>query len=368
MRIGCVKEIKKHEYRVGLTPMSVKQLVKNNHQVFVENNSGLISGFTNDDYIKSGAVILNKEEVWNKSDMIIKVKEPLKEEYKYLREDLILYTYLHLASNKPLTEALLNSKTKAIAYETIQKGKDLPCLRPMSVIAGRLGVIEGSRLLSIHKKGEGILISGVPGVERGKIVIIGAGVVGENSIKMAIGLNANVTVLDIDINKLTYLDDLYKNKITTLYSNEENIINSLKNADIVIGAVLLPGAKAPKLIKKEYLIYMKKGSVIVDIAIDQGGSCETSKPTYHDNPTYEVDNIIHYCVANIPGAVPKTSTISLNNATLPYALKLANLGFEEAVKSLEDLKYGVNTYKGYCTYKAVSEAFNLEYRPIETFL
>ena len=366
MNIGCVKEIKKLEFRVGLTPGSVNEYVKHGHKVFIETNAGLNSGFPDEDYIAAGAEILAAaKEVWEKSDMIVKVKEPLAEEYQYFREGLLLYTYLHLAADQDLTDALLAKKVKAVAYETIiLEDGTLPCLKPMSSVAGRLGVIEGAKHLEKPAGGSGVLISGVPGTKRANVAIIGAGVVGESALKMAVGLGANVTVLDINIEKLTYLDDLYGNRITTLYSNSHNIEEACKNADLVISGVLLPGAKAPKLIKREYYKNMKVGSVIVDIAIDQGGSTEVSRPTYHDKPTFVVDGIVHYCVANMPGAVPQTSTIALNNSTLKYGLLIADKGLEEAVKISRPLKAGVNTYLGKCTCEGVCKAFNLKYQAI----
>ncbi len=362
MIIGCVKEIKKLEYRVGLTPGSVLEYVHNGHKVYIESNAGLNSGFTNDDYIKAGAEILDSaEEVWNKSNMIVKVKEPLAEEYKYFREDLILYTYLHLAANKELTKAMLKSKIKGVAYETIiLDDGSLPCLKPMSEVAGRLGVIEGAKHLEKPFGGSGLLLSGVPGTKRANVTIVGAGVVGESALKMAVGLEANVTVLDINLNKLTHLDQIYGNRITTLYSNKHYLEEACVNADLIISGVLLPGAKAPKLIRRSFYKKMKPGSVIVDIAIDQGGSTEVSKATYHDNPTFVVDEVVHYCVANMPGAVPQTSTLALNNATLKYGLLLANNGLEKAIKISKPLKMGVNTYKGLCTCEGVCKAFNLE--------
>jgi len=363
MIIGTVKEIKNLEFRVGLTPGSVKEYVSHGHQVYVEKNAGLNSGFKDEDYIKAGAIILKTaKEVWEKSDMIVKVKEPLEPEFKFLREGLILYTYLHLAANEDLTYALLKSKTQSVAYETITESDGtLPCLKPMSEVAGRLSAIEGAKYLEKPFGGSGILISGVPGVEKAKATIVGAGVVGENALKMLVGMNADVTVLDVNLRKLTYLDDIYGNKIHTLYSSQANLEMAIKRADLVIGAVLLPGAKAPKLIKRAYYKDMKPGSVIVDVAIDQGGSTEVSKATYHDNPTYVVDGIVHYTVANMPGAVPMTSTNALNNATLPYGLMIADLGLDMAINRSRALKLGVNTYNGEMTCLGVAEAFNLPF-------
>ncbi|MDY0023765.1 MAG: alanine dehydrogenase [Candidatus Izemoplasmatales bacterium] len=366
MNIGCVKEIKKLEFRVGLTPGSVNEYVKHGHKVYIESNAGLNSGFPDEEYVRVGAEILpSAKEVWEKSDMIVKVKEPLQEEYQYFRENLVLYTYLHLAADQALTEALLAKKVKAVAYETIiLEDGSLPCLKPMSSVAGRLGVIEGAKHLEKTMGGSGVLISGVPGTRRANVAIIGAGVVGESALKMAVGLGANVTVLDINIDKLTYLDDIYGNRITTLYSNSHNIEAVMTNADLVVSGVLLPGAKAPKIIKRDYYKNMKPGSVIVDIAIDQGGSTEVSKATYHDKPTFVVDGIVHYCVANMPGAVPQTSTIALNNSTLKYGLLIADKGLEEAIKISKPLKMGVNTYNGKCTCIGVCEAFDLKYQAI----
>lgn len=362
MRIGCVKEIKKYEFRVGLTPSSVKEYVSHGHEVFIEKGAGVNSGFDDESYIEVGAKILSSaKEVWEISEMIVKVKEPLKDEYQYFREGLILYTYLHLAADEPLTTALLEKKVIGVAYETMAlDDNSLPCLKPMSEVAGRLSVIEGAKYLEKPFGGSGLLLSGVPGVERANVCIIGAGVVGENALKMAVGLEANVTILDINLKKLTYLDEIYGNKVQTLYSNAHNIEKSIAKADVVISGVLLPGAKAPKLIKRSYYKNMKPGSVIVDVAIDQGGSTEVSKATYHDDPVFTVDGIIHYCVANIPGAVPKTSTLALNNATLRYGLLIANQGIVKAISVSNTLKLGVNTYHGNCTCKGVSDAFGLE--------
>jgi alanine dehydrogenase len=363
MIIGTVKEIKNLEFRVGLTPGSVKEYAAHGHTVYVEKGAGVNSGFSDELYVKAGASILkNAEEVWKQSEMIVKVKEPLEPEFKFLREGLILYTYLHLAANEDLTYALMKSKTQSIAYETITEDDgSLPCLKPMSEVAGRLSAIQGAKYLEKPFGGSGILVSGVPGVEQAKVTIIGAGVVGENALKMLVGMGADVTILDVNLRKLTYLDDIYSNKIQTLYSSQANLEKAIKQADLVIGAVLLPGAKAPKLIKREYYKDMRPGSVIVDVAIDQGGSTEVSKPTYHDNPTYEVDGIVHYMVANMPGAVPMTSTNALNNATLPYGLMIANLGLDMALNRSQALKHGINTYEGDITCPGVAEAFDLPY-------
>lgn len=363
MIIGTVKEIKNNEFRIGLTPSAVREYISHGHQVLVESNGGLGAGFSDEEYVAAGAEIVKKAaDVWGRSDMIVKVKEPLEAEFGYLREGLLLYTYLHLAANEALTHALMKSKTQAIAYETIMlPDGSLPCLKPMSEVAGRLSAIEAVKYIEKPFGGSGILVSGVPGVPGAKATIIGAGVVGESALKMLVGLGADVTIMDINLNKLTYLDDIYGNRIKTLFSSSDNIEKAVKASDIVIGAVLLPGAKAPKLIKREYYKDMRPGSVIVDVAIDQGGSTEVSKPTYHDNPTYVVDGIIHYTVANMPGAVPRTSTIALNNTTLKYGLMIADLGLDIAMNRSEPLKLGVNVYQGKCTCEGVCEAFNLEY-------
>lgn len=366
MIIGTVREVKHNEYRVGLTPSSVKEYVHHGHQVLVETSAGLGSGFTDEDYVVAGASIRQTAaEVWKNSDMIVKVKEPLESEFPFLREGLLLYTYLHLAANEALTHALIESKTQAVAYETIElEDGSLPCLKPMSEVAGRLSAIEGSKYLEKPFGGSGVLISGVPGVDRANVSIIGAGVVGENALKMLVGMGANVTILDINLKKLTYLDDIYGNRITTLYSSSDNIERCVKQSDLVISAVLLTGAKAPKLIKRAYYKEMRPGSVIVDVAIDQGGSTEVAKATYHDNPTYVVDGVIHYSVANMPGAVPRSSTIALNNATLKYGLMIADYGLDIAINRSNALKLGVNVYHGQCTCKGVCTAFDLPYLKI----
>lgn len=362
MKIGTVKEIKKYEFRVGLTPESCRSYIAHGHQVYVEKDAGVGAGFNDQDYINAGAIILPKaSDVWQKVDMLVKVKEPLSSEFKYLRKDLILYTYLHLAANKDLTDALLESKTTAFAYETISENHMLPCLKPMSEIAGRLGAIEGAKHLEKHTGGRGILLSGVPGTKQGHAVIIGAGTVGENALKMLVGLGARVSILDINLNKLAYLDDIYGQSIQTLYSNEKHIKQVLKDADLVISAVLLPGSRAPKLIKRSYYQFMKPGAVIVDVAIDQGGSTEVSQPTYHDAPTYVVDGILHYSVANMPGSVPRTATEALNHATLNYGLKIADLGVEKAVASYPSIRQGLNTSDGHINYKGVADAFGYTY-------
>jgi alanine dehydrogenase len=366
MIIGTVREVKNKEFRVGLTPSSIKEYVHHGHQVYVEAGAGESSGFTDQDYISAGAEILpTAADVWTKSDMIVKVKEPLESEFKYLREGLILYTYLHLAANEDLTHALMNSKTQSVAYETIELADgSLPCLKPMSEVAGRLSAIEGTKYLEKPFGGSGVLISGVPGVAPAKACIIGAGVVGENALKMLVGLGADVTILDINLKKLTYIDDIYGGRVKTLYSSQDNIEKTVKQSDLVVSAVLLPGAKAPKLIKQAYYKDMRPGSVVVDVAIDQGGSTEHAKATYHDNPTYEVDGVVHYSVANMPGAVPRTSTIALNNATLRYGLMIADFGLDLAIQKSNALKQGVNVYHGHITCQGVAEAFDLPFQQL----
>lgn len=366
MIVGTVKEVLKNEDRIGLSPDSIREYVNNGHTVLVETNCGLASGFSDDDYIKSGAIIKQSaQEVWESSDMIVKVKEPQEAEYKYFRKDLIIYTFFHLAADEALTKALIKFKTTAIAYETIElEDGSLPCLKPMSEIAGRLSVLEGSNYLQSNFGGKGVLISSVPGVKRVNVVIIGAGNVGKNALRMAVGLNAVVTIIDKDLGKLTEIDHLYNGQVTTLYSTSQNIFNSLKTADLVISSVLLKGAKAPKLIKNEYYQHMEKGTVIVDVAIDQGGSTESSRRTYHSDPIYQVDGIIHYCVGNMPGAVPKTATIALNNTTLMYGLEIANKGMDIS-KLSEPLLKGINVFDGEITYQAVADAFDLKYKKLK---
>ncbi len=359
--VGLVKEIKNNEFRVGLTPSCVKAYINDGHKVLVEKGAGEGSGFEDSEYIEAGAEIFEcAEKVWNTAEMIVKVKEPIEVEYKYLREDLVLYTYLHLAADKPLTDVLLNNKVKAVAYETITDAAGgLPCLQPMSEIAGRLSIQEGAKYLERPFGGRGVLLGGVPGVQKANVVIIGAGAVGMNACKMAVGLGANVTVLDLSARRLAYIDDIFSSRVNTLYSTKANIQDSIRDADLVIGAVLLKGEAAPKLILKKQLSGMKKGAVIVDVAVDQGGCIETTKATTHQDPVFIVDDVVHYCVANMPGAVSRTSTIALTNTTLRYGLKLAGMGFEDAVLSDSGLAEGVNCYNGMCTCEGVAKAFGL---------
>jgi len=370
MIIGIPKEIKAQEERVAITPAGVEALKKDGHTVLIEKHAGLGSGFTNEDFIKAGAEILETpQEVFEKAAMILKVKEPLEQEYSFLREGQILFTYLHLAAEPKLVEALLEKKVTGIAYETVQlEDCSLPLLTPMSEVAGRMSVQIASRLLEKYYGGMGILMGGVPGTPPAKVVIIGGGIVGANAAKMAMGLKANVTLIDINLDRMRYLNDIYAESLTTLYSNSYTIREQVKKADVVIGAVLIPGAKAPKLVTEDMVKKMKQGSVIIDVAIDQGGSIETiDRVTTHENPTFVKYGVIHYSVANMPGAVPRTSTIALTNATLPYTIKLAKKGMN-AVKENKALAKGVNTYKGYLTYEGVATSLNLAYKPIEELL
>ncbi len=370
MKIGVTKELKNHEYRVGFTPDNVLAFIKGGHQVFVEKHAGEGANFTDEEYRFNGATIVETApEVFQIADMIIKVKEPEPEEYQYLREDQILFTYLHLAPNKPLAEALMAKRVKAVAYETIVDAEgNLPCLRPMSQIAGRLSIQEGAKYLERPFGGRGLLLGGVPGVERGKVVILGGGIAGTYAAKAAVGMDAQVVLLDVNLNRLTYLDDVFGASITTLYSTESNIVKSLAEADLVIGSVLIPGGATPKLIRREHLKMMKKGAVIVDIAIDQGGCCETSHTTSHADPVYIVDDIVHYCVGNMPGAVPRTSTIALSNTTIHYAVLMANMGLEAAIRANPNLAQGVNIYGGKCTNRNVAESLGLPYEPLAELL
>jgi len=366
MIIGTVKEIKNQEYRVGLTPSCVKNYVTHGHQVVVQQGCGLGSYFSDEEYLQAGATILaTAKEVWEKADMIVKVKEPLASEYGYFRSDLLIYTYLHLAADEHLTKALLASKCNSIAYETIEDNFGLPCLRPMSEIAGRLSVQEGAKYLEKPYGGRGVLLGGVPGVEKGNVVVIGAGSVGVNAARMAYGLGANVSILDINQRRLNEVDDLFEGKIATLYSNQYNLENALRSADVVIGAVLIPGYTAPKVIRREHLALMKPGTVLVDVAIDQGGCFETSHVTTHDQPIYIIDGIVHYCVGNMPGCVARTSTMALTNTTLRYGLQLADLGLKGALAKDPGLVKGLNTYQGQCTCEGVAQAFGLEYHPYQ---
>ena len=361
MKIGCVKEIKLQEYRVGMTPDNVHDFVLHGHDVMIETGAGAGSGFDDEAYRAAGAQIRpTAEEIWAQAAMIIKVKEPLEAEYPLMRDGQIVYTYLHLAANRALTEAMMKSGCIGVAYETIEdKQGGLPLLKPMSEIAGRLSIQEGAKYLEKPFGGKGVLLGGVPGVHSAKVIILGAGIVGTNACKMAVGLGADVTVMDVDLDKLRALDALYSGRVHTLYSTPSAIHNAVKNADLVIGGVLIAGASAPKLLKRDYLKDMIPGSVIVDVAVDQGGCFETTKATYHNDPVYEVDSIVHYCVANMPGAVPRTSTLALTNATHAYGLKLANQGVDALMASDPLFKKGINIYHGACTYDKVAKHFDI---------
>ncbi|CAM5782026.1 MULTISPECIES: alanine dehydrogenase [Brevibacillus] len=370
MIVGIPKEIKNNENRVAITPAGVAALVQNGHSVRIENSAGLGSGFTNEDYTAVGAeIVATAAEAWA-ADMVMKVKEPLPSEYGFFREGQILFTYLHLAPEPELTRALVEKKVVAIAYETIQLDNGaLPLLMPMSEVAGRMSVQIGAQFLEKPYGGKGVLLGGVPGVPKGEVVVIGGGIVGTNAAKMALGLGANVTILDVSADRLRQLDDLFQGRVQTLMSNSFNIANAVKKADLLVGAVLIPGARAPRLVTEEMVKTMAPGSVIVDVAIDQGGSIETcDRISTHDNPTYEKHGVIHYSVANMPGAVARTSTLALTNVTVPYAVQLANKGYRQAVLDNRPLSKGVNVIDGKVTYKAVAEAHNLPYVALEEVL
>ncbi len=367
MIVGVPKEIKNKENRVGMVIAGVRALSMAGHKVLVQHNAGVGVGITDDDYRKAGATILESaKEVYDKADMIVKVKEPLPEEYALLREGQILYTYLHLAADERLTKALMERKIVGIAYETIQPADgSLPLLAPMSAVAGRMATQIGATYLQHDHGGKGMLLGGVTGVDRASVVVLGGGVVGVNAAKMAVGLGAKVSILDVNVARLDYLSDVFGNEITTLYSNSESVEKAVTNADLVIGAVLVPGAKAPKLVTREMIAKMQPGGVVVDVAVDQGGSVETCRPTSHEHPTYTVDGVIHYAVPNMPGAVPRTSTYALTNVTLKYALMLANMGWREAVAKDEALLKGVNILNGKVAYKQVAVDLGLPYEPVK---
>jgi alanine dehydrogenase len=370
MFIGVPKEIKNNENRVALTPAGVVTLVKAGHIVLIEKDAGIGSGFADEQYIEAGAeIIKDRKEVWSKSDMIMKVKEPLESEYQYFRQGLILFTYLHLAAEPALAQALKDKGVLAIAYETVSVNNTLPLLTPMSEVAGRMAAQIGAQFLQKNNGGQGILLAGVPGVNRGKVTILGGGIVGTNAAKMAIGLGADVTIIDVSADRLRQLDDIFGNQVKTLMSNPYNIAEAVAKADLFIGAVLIPGAKAPKLVTEDMVKSMKPGSVIVDVAIDQGGIVETSDHvTTHDNPTFVKHGVVHYSVANMPGAVPRTSTIALTNVTVPYALQIANKGVLKAISENAALKLGVNTANGEITYEAVARDLDYQYVPVEEAL
>ena len=370
MIVGILKEIKTEENRVCMTPAGVEVMIANGHTLLVEKSAGIGSGFDDAAYAKAGAEIVNAPaEIFKRSDMLMHVKEPLPAEYDLIRENQIIFTYLHLAADERQTQALIKSKAVCIAYETIQKPDgSLPLLTPMSEVAGRMAIQEGAKYLEVAQGGRGVLLGGVPGVDPANVVVIGGGIVGINAAKMACGLGAKVYILDMNLDRLRYLSDVMPANCFNLYSSPATVRELIKQADVVVGAVLIPGTKAPKLISREMLKTMKPGSVLVDVAIDQGGCFETSKATTHGNPIYTVENVVHYCVANMPGAVPRTSTLALTNATLPYAVKIANKGWKKAMQDSPDIKLGANVVHGQITYRGVADAFNLTYVPIDTLL
>lgn len=367
--VGVPKEIKTREYRVGMTPAGVRSLTARGHMVLVEKNAGEGSGIRDVEYVTQGATIVpTAADAWG-ADMVVKVKEPLTSEYGFFREGLVLYTYLHLAAEPELTRALTAAKVKGVAYETIENDDGtLPLLRPMSEVAGRMAVQVGATCLEKERGGKGVLLGGVPGTRRGRVVILGGGVVGRNAATIAIGMGAQVTVLDLRADTMAYLEDVFGGAIETLYSNPTNIEEVVARADLVVGAVLVTGAKAPRLVTRELVSRMQPGSVIVDVAVDQGGCIETCRPTSHDHPTYEVDGVVHYCVPNMPGAVSQTSTWALTNTTMGYALRIADLGLEAAVRADRVLAKGINTYGGHVVYEPVAHAHGLTFTPLASLL
>ena len=370
MIIGVPKEIKNNENRVALTPAGVQELTKFSHKVYVQSTAGEGSGLLDEEYVAAGAEILPTiEEVYGIADMIMKVKEPIEQEYKLVKEDQLIFTYFHFASSQPLTEAMIKSRSVCLAYETVEKAdRSLPLLVPMSEVAGRMSVQEGAKYLEKPMGGRGILLGGVPGVRPAKVMVLGGGIVGTHAAQMAAGLGADVTILDINLNRLRYLSEVMPANVNTFYSNEYNIRELLSSHDLIIGAVLIPGKKAPHLITRDMLKDMRPGTVLVDVAVDQGGCIETCKPTTHQDPTYVIDGIVHYCVANMPGAVPYTSTLALTNATLPYAIQLANKGWQKACIDNQELLLGLNVIHGDVVYEGVAEAFNLPYVPVDAHL
>ena len=370
MKIGLPKEIKDNEYRVGLTPAGVNALVNAGHEVFVQKTAGEGSGFTDDQYVKAGGKLVETaDDAWGEGDMVVKVKEPIAPEYPRMRENQLLFTYLHLAPELELTKQMMERKVTGVAYETITdaQGK-LPLLTPMSEVAGRMSVQVGATYLEKMNGGKGVLLGGVPGVPAANVVIIGGGVVGTEAAKMAVGLGARVTIIDRNLDRLRQLDDIFLSKVQTLASSRYAIEEAISHADLVIGGVLVVGAAAPKLVTRDMLHLVPNGSVLVDVAVDQGGCFETTHATTHSNPTYYEEGVLHYCVANMPGAVPRTSTFALTNATLPYAIALAGKGFEKAIRDDAGLREGVNTYAGKLTYEAVATSQNLEYTPLSSVL
>jgi alanine dehydrogenase len=367
MIIGVPKEIKNNENRVAVTPAGVKEMLKHGHTVYVQSTAGVGSGFSDDEYKAAGAKMLPTiEEVYSIAEMIVKVKEPIESEYSLIKKNQLVFTYFHFASYEPLTHAMIKSGAVCLAYETVEKkDRSLPLLVPMSEVAGRMSIQEGAKYLEKPLKGRGILLGGVPGVKPAEVLVLGGGIVGTQAAKMAAGLGAHVTIMDISLPRLRELDDIMPANVDTMMSNEYNIEAMIQRADLIVGAVLIPGAKAPHLITRDMLKLMKPGTVLVDVAVDQGGCIETCKPTTHENPTYIIDDIVHYCVANMPGAVPYTSTLALTNATLPYAIQLANKGWVKACRDNEELKLGLNVVDGKVVYRGVAEAFNLPLHNVE---
>lgn len=370
MIIGVPKEIKNNENRVALTPAGTQELIKRGHTVLVQQTAGTGSGFSDEEYISAGAkMIADAPGVFAKAEMIMKVKEPVEPEYKLIRRDQLVFTYFHFASYEPLAKAMIASGAVCLAYETVERlDGSLPLLIPMSEVAGRMSIQEGAKYLEKPLKGRGILLGGVPGVHPARVLILGGGVVGTNAAKIAAGMGADVTIMDVNIDRLRYLDDVMPTNVRTLVSNEYAIRAIIKESDLIIGGVLIPGAKAPKLITRDMLKTMRPGTVLVDVAVDQGGCIETCRPTTHEDPTYVIDDIVHYCVANMPGAVPYTSTLALTNATLPYAIRLANMGWKNAAQDNADLRNGLNIIHGEVVYKAVADAFSLPYTDVKKFL
>ena len=370
MIIGVPKEIKNNENRVALTPAGTQELVKRGHTVYVQTAAGVGSGFNDDEYTKAGAkMIKDAAEVFSLAEMIIKVKEPIEQEYKLIKKDQLVFTYFHFASYEPLAKAMVASGAVCLAYETVERvDGSLPLLIPMSEVAGRMSIQEGAKYLEKPMKGRGILLGGVPGVKPAKVLVLGGGVVGTNAAKIAAGMGADVTIMDVNLTRLRYLDDVMPKNVHTMVSNEYSIRELVKDHDLIIGGVLIPGAKAPKLITRDMLKTMRPGSVLVDVAVDQGGCIETCTPTTHENPTFIIDDVVHYCVANMPGAVPYTSTLALTNATLPYAVRLASQGWKKACLENSDLRNGLNVIQGEVVYKAVADSFNLQYTDVKKFL
>lgn len=370
MIIGVPKEVKNNENRVALTPAGTQELVKRGHTVYVQHDAGAGSGFSNEEYTGAGAkIIQDAAEVFSLAEMIIKVKEPIEQEYSLIRKGQLVFTYFHFASYEPLTKAMIKSGAICLAYETVERADGtLPLLIPMSEVAGRMAIQEGAKYLEKPLKGRGILLGGVPGVRPARVLILGAGIVGTNAAKIAAGMGADVTIVDVNLQRLRYLDDVMPKNVHTVVSNEYSIREMVKDHDLIVGAVLIPGAKAPRLITRDMLKIMRPGTVLVDVAVDQGGCIETCTPTTHENPTFIIDDVVHYCVANMPGAVPYTSTLALTNATLPYAVRLANYGWQKSCSENPDLKLGLNIIDGKVVYKGVADAFNMPLHDVNKFL